>query len=84
MPSSSTRPRIDWQPGDAALEALSVAESLFPHLRRQEVIDRLVITGLCALRHPPWAPPPLFGKSRDSWRLPASLSNPGNVTTRDR
>jgi hypothetical protein len=50
MPSSATRFRINWCPGDAALEAVQIAERMYPHLRRQEVIDRLVLTGLWALK----------------------------------
>ena len=73
MPSNAIRTRIDWQPGDAALEALEIAESLRPHLRTQELIDMLVITGLAALRHEPWAPPTFHGFNRNTWRLPASL-----------
>ncbi len=72
MPSNATRRRVDWCPGDAAFEALEIGEQLFANLPRQEVIDRLVITGLCALKHPPWAPPPLFGRERDRWKLPST------------
>ena len=73
MPSNATRQRIDWAPGAAALEALEVAEGLMPHLGRQALLDRLVITGLYALRQPPWRPPDLVGTDRDSWELPADL-----------
>lgn len=73
MPSNATRQRIDWAPGDAALEAIEIAETLFPHLRRQEIIDRLVLTGLWALRQPPAIPPRFDGCDRDQWRLPANL-----------
>jgi len=73
MPSSATRLRIDWCPGDAALEAVQIAERMYPHLRRQEIIDRLVITGLWALKQPPAIPPRFDGRNRDRWRLPANL-----------
>ena len=68
-----TRTRVEWQPGDAALEALEISRRLFPHLSRQSLIDRLVITGLAALKHTPWRPPELWGKHRDRWKLPAEL-----------
>ena len=83
MPSNATRARVDWMPGDAAMEALGLAERLFSNLPRQEVIDKLVITGIWALQQPPWVPPPLFGKHRDRWRLPPSLqlTSPGHAAS---
>ena len=51
-----------------------MGETLFPHLSRQAVIDRLVITGLYALKQPPWQPPELWGRHRDRWRLPTSIA----------
>lgn len=76
MPANATRLRIDWVPGGAALQSLEIGERLWPHLRRQEVIDRLVITGLSALQHPPWRPPALPGQDRDRWSLPPALMLP--------
>jgi len=73
MPKSE-RTRIDYMPGNAALDALALAGEMFPNMRAQALIDRLVITGLCALH---WKPPALYGSDRDSWRLPESL-RPGD------
>jgi hypothetical protein len=69
------RLRVEWVPGPAALEALDIAErQLGPAgLRTQEVIDRLVILGLWALKNPPKRPPDLWGKDRAQWTLPADL-----------
>ena len=78
MPSNAIRPRIDWCPGEAASEAVEIARELFPHLRKQEVIDRLVITGLYALKQPPWAPPQFVGSDRDKWALPDDLRRPSS------
>lgn len=81
MPSNATRQRIDWCPGDAAIQALECGEALFPTLNRQSVIDRLLIVGLAAYVGPHWQPPALLGTSRDKWRLPPELldavRNPG-------
>ncbi len=74
MPKNS-RARIDYMPGNAALEALGIAEALLPNLRTQALIDRLVITGVCALH---WSPPALWGDDRDTWKLPDSIT-PGNL-----
>jgi len=70
------RPRIDYMPGAAALQALTLAESLLPGLRPQALLDRLVITAVSALAHKHWQPPKLFGKDRDLWRLPCHLDLP--------
>lgn len=76
-----TRQRVDWMPGAAALEALAIAGDLLPHLSRQELIDRLVITGLAALKQPPL--PQLFGDDRDRWALPSHLRlGAGTVASR--
>jgi len=40
---------------------------------KQEIIDRLVITGLSALKHEPWTPPPFSGFDLHVWKLPANL-----------
>ena len=61
------RTRIDYMPGQAAFDALAVASELFPDMRPQALIDKLVITGLCALH---WKPPMLYGADRDRWKLP--------------
>ena len=71
MPSNAARMRIDWTPGSAAHKALEIGEQLFPHLGRQAVIDKLIISGLHALRH---VPPALWGHDRDAWELPAGLA----------
>lgn len=61
------RTRIDYMPGQAAFDALSIAGGMFPNMRPQALIDKLVITGLVALH---WKPPQLYGHNRDAWRLP--------------
>lgn len=62
--------RVDWMPGPAAQEGLRLAQKVFPHLRTQELIDRVFLTGLYALKQPPWQPPRLDGNDRDAWTLP--------------
>lgn len=64
------RTRIDYMPGNAAFEALGLAADMFPDMRAQALIDKLVITGLCALH---WKPPSLWGSDRDRWKLPDGL-----------
>jgi hypothetical protein len=61
------RTRIDYMPGQAAYDALGLASEMYPDLRPQALIDKLVITGLVALQ---WAHPRLYGTDRDRWRLP--------------
>lgn len=61
------RTRIDYMPGQAAFDALGLASEIFPNMRPQALIDKLVITGLVALH---WKPPMLFGADRDRWTLP--------------
>ncbi|HAL37903.1 MAG TPA: hypothetical protein DCP03_07215 [Polaromonas sp.] len=61
-------------PGNAAYDALGLAADMFPNMRPQALIDKLVITGLCAMR---WKAPPLYGSDRDRWKLPDEL-RPGN------
>lgn len=65
------RTRIDYMPGQAALDALGLAAEMFPDMRPQALIDKLVITGLVALH---WEPPRLYGHNRDAWRLPEQFS----------
>ena len=69
------RTRIDWMPGNAALDALALATEMFPKLRQQALIDRLVITAASALAHHQdrWTPPSLWGSDRDRWKLPDNL-----------
>lgn len=67
------RPRIDYMPGNAASEALALAGDMFPTLRMQALIDKLVISGASALHHQQWRQPALPGKDRDRWRLPDDL-----------
>ena len=64
------RPRIDYQPGQAAIDAIHITANLLPKLRTQALIDKLVITGLCALH---WQSPQLWGSDRDRWSLPIHL-----------
>ena len=68
--AKSERTRIDYMPGQAAFDALSLAADMFPDLRTQALIDKLVITGLCALQ---WKAPALYGNDRDRWQLPTEL-----------
>ena len=74
------RTRIDYMPGSAAFEALGVAGAMFPNLRTQALIDKLVITAVSALAHQHWRPPALWGRDRDDWKLPKEL---GPVQLRD-
>jgi hypothetical protein len=73
--AKKNRARIDYMPGLAAFDALGLASEMFPNLRPQALIDRLVITGLCALH---WKAPALYGADRDRWKLPDEL-RPGNM-----
>lgn len=68
--AKNERTRIDYMPGSAALEALELAAAMFPSARPQALLDRLVITGLCALH---WKAPALYGADRDRWQLPDNL-----------
>ena len=65
------RTRTDYMPGHAASDALGLASEMFPTMRPQALIDKLLITGLCALH---WKPPMLYGadrdRDRDRWKLP--------------
>ena len=61
------RARIDYMPGGAAVDALGIAAAMFPDMRPQALLDKLVITGLCALH---WKAPALYGSDRDRWQLP--------------
>ena len=77
--SRLSRVRVDYMPGPAAVEALKAAQGLYPNSNTQALIDRLVITGLSALVHGHWKPPPLYGRDRDAWKLPDDLrKGPGN------
>lgn len=77
------RPRIDYMPGQAALGALALAGEMFPNVRPQALLDKLVITAVSALahdrNHKRWEPPRLWGRDRDSWKLPPHLQ-PGKET----
>lgn len=66
MPET-TRRRIDYMPGPAAQGALDRAAGVYPELRLQALIDKLVICGLSALTFDHWTPPALHGKNRDLW-----------------
>lgn len=76
MPKTE-RTRIDYMPGEAALDALDLAADLFPKLRTQALLDQLLITAVSALRHSsqhkPWHPPTMWGSNRDRWKLPVAL-----------
>lgn len=78
MPKNE-RTRIDYMPGNAALDALALAAERLPKLRQQALIDRLVITAVSALAHDhrQWRAPWLQGTNRDKWKLPDELT-PGN------
>ena len=65
------RARIDYMPGQAAFDALKLASEMFPNIKPQPLIDKLVITGLCALH---WKAPLLYGADRDRWKLPDELA----------
>lgn len=69
--AKNERTRIDYMPGSAALDALGLASEMFPAMRPQALIDKLVITGLCALH---WKAPALYGSNRDAWRLPEQFN----------
>ena len=77
MPKTE-RTCIDCMPGDAALDAMALAEDMFPKLRTQALIDRLVIVAVSAIhhhaQHKPWQPPGIWGNDRDRWKLPDSLA----------
>ena len=77
MPKTE-RTRIDYMPGNAALDALALAEDMFPKLRTQALIDRLVIVAVSAMHHAAhhrtWQPPGLWGNDRDRWKLPDSFA----------
>jgi hypothetical protein len=70
MPKND-RTRIDYMPGQAAFDALGLASEMFPNIKPQALIDKLVITGLCALH---WKAPALYGADRDRWELPDGLA----------
>lgn len=74
MPKND-RTRIDYMPGNAAVDALEIAAAMFPNMRPQAVLDKLVITGLCALR---WKAPALYGNDRDRWKLPTEHGQENN------
>ena len=69
MPKNE-RTRIDYMPGDAALDALALAGEMLPDTRPQALLDKLVITAVSALvhdrQHKRWEPPRLWGKNRDA------------------
>ena len=69
MPKTG-RTRIDYMPGQVAVEALRIAQELHPRDNTQVLIDRLVITGLAALG---WKLPSLYARNRDRWTLPDGL-----------
>ena len=68
------RTRIDYMPGDAALDALTMTAEMFPALRTLALIDRLVIVAVAAMQHAdqhkPWKPPSMWGNDRHRWKLP--------------
>ena len=71
------RTRIDYMPGGAALDALDLAQALYPKLRTQALLDRLLIMAVSALHHAthrPWQALGMWGNDRDRWKLPDSLA----------
>jgi len=68
------RTRIDYMPGQAAFDALALAGELYPNMRQQALIDKLVITGLVALHWKLPELPKLWGTDRDRWKLPEQFS----------
>jgi len=72
MPTSKNR--IDWMPGPAALDALKEAEEKWPSLNRQALIDKLVLCGLSALLHEHCTPPAMHGNNRYRWQKPRTPS----------
>jgi hypothetical protein len=68
------RTRIDYMPGQAAIDALALAAAMFPKKRQQALIDKLVITGLCALTWKLPELPKLWGTDRDRWKLPEQFN----------
>lgn len=81
MPKTD-RVRVDYMPGPAALEALQLAQELFPDAATQALIDRMVITGLSALVHREWRAPHLYGH-RDRWKLPENLRGGAEKQSRE-
>ena len=69
----ANRVRIDYTPGNAALDVLQAARKLYPRSNTQALVDRLVIVGYSALVQAHWTPPRLSGRDRDGWKLPAEL-----------
>ena len=71
------RTRVDYMPGDAALDALAIAQDMFPNLCTQALIDRLMIVAVSALdhaaNHRPWQPLGMWSNNRDRWKLPDAL-----------
>jgi hypothetical protein len=72
--AKKVRTRIDYMPGKAAIDALALAAERFPNARPQALIDRLVITGLCALNWKLPELPKLWGNDRDRWKLPEQFN----------
>ena len=64
--------RIEWIPSRAGEDVLRVAAKLYPQYARAALIEKLLITGLSALRQQPWRPPELWG-NRKGWKLPTEL-----------
>ena len=65
---------VDFGVGAAALAALDLAAGMFPYLRHQALLDKLVITAVSALAHKHWHAPYLGGgRDRDRWKLPDDL-----------
>ena len=67
------RTRIDYMPGSAAFDALGVPSAMFPNLRTQALLDKLVITAVSTLTHQHWQMRLLCGRDRDGWTLPDGL-----------
>lgn len=66
---ASSKQRIDWMPGGAALRALQVVMQKQPQLTRQEAIDYAMLVAASALTHEPWHPPQVGVTGRYKWSL---------------
>ncbi len=77
MPKNE-RTRIDYMPGNAALDALALAGEMFPDTRPQALLYMLVITAVSALvhdrDHKRWEPPRSWGHNRHPCSLPPGMA----------
>jgi hypothetical protein len=83
------RLRIDWTPCPAARDALEEARASMPRgISQQEVIDRIVIMGLFAMRtealRASIALPIFRSEHRSYWRADRRMTRSGNNQPKDR